>query len=341
MNTHQRMLPQQYCLRWKYHHNNLQVMFSQLLERESFCDVTLACEGRTLRAHKVVLSACSTYFDTIFSQYEEKNPIVILKDVKFADIRALVEFMYRGEINIDHSHLASLLKAAEDLRIKGLAEVSWRSETQANQSVEENVNNTDTRSSQMDTVVSDNEVEPPLKRRRGRPPMDASSPVFHPKVTSVSSVVTNEATFRDRTGTSDAENETSAWDEAENEVINCDTSAEATPAASSESFAEPEEKEKLKPTSYSDGAPVTTTPSSGITSQIAEQYRDVIKLNDYLTTGRRQQFWEEPFTRRIMDAIKSKELEMKTGAELLGVSYGTLYGRYRDAYGCLKHPYRY
>ncbi|XP_049810121.1 protein abrupt isoform X2 [Schistocerca nitens] len=340
MNTHQRMLPQQYCLRWKYHHNNLQVMFSQLLERESFCDVTLACEGRTLRAHKVVLSACSTYFDTIFSQYEEKNPIVILKDVKFADIRALVEFMYRGEINIDHSHLASLLKAAEDLRIKGLAEVSWRSETQANQSVEENVNNTDTRSSQMDTVVSDNEVEPPLKRRRGRPPMDASSPVFHPKVTSVSSVVTNEATFRDRTGTSDAENETSAWDEAENEVINCDTSAEATPAASSESFAEPEEKEKLKPTSYSDGAPVTTTPSSGITSQIAEQYRDVIKLNDYLTTGRRQQFWEEPFTRRIMDAIKSKELEMKTGAELLGVSYGTLYGRYRDAYGCLKHPYR-
>jgi len=53
MNSQQKMLPQQYCLRWKYHHNNLQVMFSQLLERESFCDVTLACEGKTLRAHKV------------------------------------------------------------------------------------------------------------------------------------------------------------------------------------------------------------------------------------------------------------------------------------------------
>lgn len=45
--------PQQYCLRWKYHHSNLQAMFSQLLERESYCDVTLACEGKTLRAHKV------------------------------------------------------------------------------------------------------------------------------------------------------------------------------------------------------------------------------------------------------------------------------------------------
>lgn len=44
---------QQYCLRWKYHHSNLQIMFIQLLQRESFCDVTLACEGKMLRAHKV------------------------------------------------------------------------------------------------------------------------------------------------------------------------------------------------------------------------------------------------------------------------------------------------
>lgn len=50
------MYPQQYCLRWKYHHSNLQTMFSQLLERQAYCDVTLACEGKTLRAHKVIVS---------------------------------------------------------------------------------------------------------------------------------------------------------------------------------------------------------------------------------------------------------------------------------------------
>lgn len=77
-------------------------MFSQLLEREAFCDVTLACEGRTIKAHKIVLSACSTYFDTILSQYEEKDPILIMKDVKYVDIKCLVEFMYKGEINVDH-----------------------------------------------------------------------------------------------------------------------------------------------------------------------------------------------------------------------------------------------
>lgn len=81
--------------------------------------------------------------------------------------------------------------------------------------------------------------------------------------------------------------------------------------------------------------------SSGAMASLEKEWPDVIKMNDYLNTGRRQQFWEEPFTKRVMDAIKTKNLEMKIAAELLGVSYGTLYGRYRDAYGCLKHPYRF
>lgn len=56
------MFPQQYCLRWKYHHSNLQTMFSQLLERQAYCDVTLACEGQTLRAHKVYIYVYIFFF---------------------------------------------------------------------------------------------------------------------------------------------------------------------------------------------------------------------------------------------------------------------------------------
>lgn len=49
-----------------------------------------------------MLSACSTYFDSILSQHDENKAIVILKDVKFSDIQALVSFMYKGEINVEH-----------------------------------------------------------------------------------------------------------------------------------------------------------------------------------------------------------------------------------------------
>lgn len=77
-----------------------------------------------------------------------------------------------------------------------------------------------------------------------------------------------------------------------------------------------------------------------LTAQELAEWSDVVKMSEYLTNGRRPQFWEEPFTRRVLDAIKNKSLEMKKAAEVLGVSYGTLYGRYREVYGCLKHPYR-
>ena len=86
--------------------------------------------------------------------------------------------------------------------------------------------------------------------------------------------------------------------------------------------------------------PVPPPPTTSTNSPLSERFRDVIKMNDYLVSGRRPQFWEEPFTRNVMEAIRNKEIEMKAGAEILGVSYGTLYGRYREAFGCLKHPYR-
>ena len=99
--------------------------------------------------------------------------------------------------------------------------------------------------------------------------------------------------------------------------------------------------EKSNSAAKTAGNVTTSGGQTFLTPAIEKEWPDVIKMNEYLNTGRRQQFWEEPFTKRVMDAIKTKNLEMKVAAELLGVSYGTLYGRYRDSYGCLKHPYRY
>ena len=75
-------------------------MFSRLLGNEQFTDVLLATEGQTIRCHKVVLSACSSYFENLFMTFDEKNQIIILKDTSYDDILAIVDFMYRGEINV-------------------------------------------------------------------------------------------------------------------------------------------------------------------------------------------------------------------------------------------------
>lgn len=58
----------------------------------------------------------------VLSQQYDKHPIIILKDVKFAELRAMMDYMYRGEVNISQDQLGALLKAAESLQIKGLSD---------------------------------------------------------------------------------------------------------------------------------------------------------------------------------------------------------------------------
>lgn len=56
---------QQFCLRWNNHQPNFISVFTTLLTDETLVDVTLACEGKHLQAHRVVLSACSAYFQVL------------------------------------------------------------------------------------------------------------------------------------------------------------------------------------------------------------------------------------------------------------------------------------
>lgn len=116
--------PQQFCLRWNNYQTNLTNVFDQLLQSESFVDVTLACDGHSVKAHKMVLSACSPYFQSLFFENPCQHPIVIMRDIKWPELKAAVEFMYKGEINVSQEQIGPLLKVAESLKIRGLADVN-------------------------------------------------------------------------------------------------------------------------------------------------------------------------------------------------------------------------
>lgn len=115
---------QAFCLRWNNYQSNLTAIFAQLLQNEQFVDVTLSCDGAQIKAHKMILSACSPYFATLFADNPCKHPIIILKDVKFAELKSIIEFMYRGEIDVCQNQIGALLQVAELLKVRGLADVS-------------------------------------------------------------------------------------------------------------------------------------------------------------------------------------------------------------------------
>ncbi|XP_026292956.1 protein abrupt isoform X6 [Frankliniella occidentalis] len=115
---------QQYSLRWNDFHSSILSSFRHLRDEEDFVDVTLACDGRSFTAHKVVLSACSPYFRKLLKANPCNHPIVILRDVHEKDMEALLRFMYNGEVHVGHEQLPDFLKTAQTLQVRGLADVN-------------------------------------------------------------------------------------------------------------------------------------------------------------------------------------------------------------------------
>lgn len=113
----------QFCLKWNNYQLSLTSAFKHLLEEEDFVDVTLSAEGQNLKAHKVVLSACSSYFrDLLRGISSWQHPVLVLRDVPFLELQSILEFVYLGEVNVEQDRLQSFLKTAELLRIKGLTD---------------------------------------------------------------------------------------------------------------------------------------------------------------------------------------------------------------------------
>ena len=68
---------QEYCLRWNNHHSTLVSVMDALLQKGTLVDVTLAAEGKSIQVHRLVLCACSHYFQVIIN-LQDFHPLVCL-----------------------------------------------------------------------------------------------------------------------------------------------------------------------------------------------------------------------------------------------------------------------
>jgi len=119
-----KMSTEQFCLRWNDFHTNITSAFSDIRDDDEFLDVTLVCDGDIVRAHKLVLSACSPLFRIMLKKNSHPQPMIFLRGIRFPDMVAILNFMYHGEVNVNQEDLQNFLAAAEELRIKGLSQAS-------------------------------------------------------------------------------------------------------------------------------------------------------------------------------------------------------------------------
>ncbi|GLH00718.1 Protein abrupt [Gryllus bimaculatus] len=164
---------QQYSLRWNDFHASILSSFRHLRDEEDFVDVTLACEGCSFTAHKVVLSACSPYFRRLLKANPCQHPIVILRDVKEKDMESLLRFMYNGEVHIGQEQLSDFLKTAQMLQVRGLADVP----TKESQKLPPTSNALNwSQANDMRDSYNDDAVSPPPKRSRNNEHRFSPSP---------------------------------------------------------------------------------------------------------------------------------------------------------------------
>merc|ERR1712133_131566 len=116
-----RNMSEKFCLKWNDFSSNASKSFGSFRNEEYFHDVTLVSDDQQqVTAHKLVLSASSVYFKSIFKNNKASNPFLCLEGVTLNDLNNILDYIYNGEVQIYQEHLDTFLNTAQRLKIEGL-----------------------------------------------------------------------------------------------------------------------------------------------------------------------------------------------------------------------------
>lgn len=116
---------QTYCLRWNNHKSNLVEILDLLIHKECYVDCTIYVEGNEqFKAHRVVLAASSPYFQSILQDVPMDHCSILVPGVQPFEMKALIEYMYTGEVNVSETQIPRIIKIAEQLEVKGLFDMT-------------------------------------------------------------------------------------------------------------------------------------------------------------------------------------------------------------------------
>ena len=114
-------------LKWKGLAANLSAEVSDLSFTKSDTDVLLlpsASKGFSLKAHRVVLAAASDFFKSVLLQSPSgEDPVLLLESMDGETLNDLMDYLYRGQVNLTPRRLDRLIAWGKVLAIKGILEL--------------------------------------------------------------------------------------------------------------------------------------------------------------------------------------------------------------------------
>ena len=110
-----------YSLVWEDFKENVTKNFSDLRDDRQFSDVTLVCEdNQHVLAHRVVLSSCSPLLSSVLRKLSQPQPFIYFWGVRAVQLEAVMDFCYKGQVNVTTRELEEFIRVAKILGIKGI-----------------------------------------------------------------------------------------------------------------------------------------------------------------------------------------------------------------------------
>ena len=109
-------------------------------------------EHKHIKAHKNILSACSSVFKEILQINSDNNhQVIYLRGIQHYEMKCILQFIYLGESNFHEERMEELLLIAKNL---GIQEFENNSEDRDSTSGEEDVTNMQTKKSSIESEVT-------------------------------------------------------------------------------------------------------------------------------------------------------------------------------------------
>ena len=97
-----------------------------------FVNCVIICSGRSYRdlnwcikfqhlrkSISFKFTLFSRYFNSILRPNTTPHPIIFMRDVKFVEMKAILDFIYKGEAYVTQENIQGVLKTAEALKVTG------------------------------------------------------------------------------------------------------------------------------------------------------------------------------------------------------------------------------
>ena len=115
------MHPEKYNMNWQTFTDHLKELLHEMMLSKELTDVTLICDDKKqLKAHKIILSACSPVFKSIIECLPQNNSGIYLSEIHHQEMESILEFIYLGESTFEQKQIDDFLKVARKLEIKGI-----------------------------------------------------------------------------------------------------------------------------------------------------------------------------------------------------------------------------